>query len=89
METPMSADVFVESEEPGRIKVWAGNWLCIYTIENNRVVRREQSRYRHHPSARPDELIEQADKLAREKLTAQANKKGKKWQKSSCGRSAS
>ena len=71
METLMS-DIMVESEEPGRICIWAGNWLCAYVIRDNRVVRvSERSRYRQHPSARPDELIEQADKLARKRLAAQ------------------
>ena len=77
------SDIVIELEEPWQIKVWAGNWLCTYAIRNNRVVRlSELSRYRQHPSARPDELIEQADKLAREWFAAQRGKE-KVWERKS------
>jgi hypothetical protein len=68
--------VVVESQTPGQIQIWAGNWLCTYILRNNRVVRvSEQSRYLQHPSARPDELIELADRLARNLFRTQKIRK--------------
>ncbi len=64
----MSSDVRILSKEPGRVEIEAGNWFCVYTVRNDRLARTESSRYRFHASARPDELIEQADRLARKLL---------------------
>ncbi len=60
----MSSDVRVISSEPGRVRIEASNWFCVYTVRNGRLERTEGSKYRYHASARPDELIEQADRLA-------------------------
>ena len=64
-------DIAIESEEPGRISIWAGNLRRTYIWQDGKAkCVSEFSRYRYHPSARPDELIEQADKLAREWFAA-------------------